>query len=102
VVAAGGHNPLEPAQFGVPIMMGPNYVNFRAITEDLLAHHALRVATKENLASTLIELLQDSGAAVTMGELARQVFDQQAGATDRCVDAIQKLLFPTADQERTR
>ena len=102
VVAAGGHNPLEPAQFGVPIVMGANYVSFRAITEDLRAHDALSIIKKENLASTLIELLQDSGAAVTMGELARQVFDQQAGATDRCVDAIQKLLFPTADQERSQ
>ena len=38
LVPAGGHNPLEPAQFGVPIVMGPHYANFRAITEDLLAH----------------------------------------------------------------
>ena len=40
LVPAGGHNPLEPAQFGVPIVMGPHYANFRAITEDLLAHKA--------------------------------------------------------------
>ena len=38
LIPAGGHNPLEPAQFGVPIVMGPHYANFRAITEDLLAH----------------------------------------------------------------
>ncbi|HEV2484451.1 MAG TPA: 3-deoxy-D-manno-octulosonic acid transferase [Terracidiphilus sp.] len=100
LIPAGGHNPLEPAQFGVPIVMGPNYVNFRAITEDLLAHHALRITKKENLGSTLIELLQDSGGAVAMGERARQVFDQQAGATDRCVAAIRELLTPPAAQER--
>ena len=35
LVPAGGHNPLEPAQFGVPIVMGPHYANFRAITDDL-------------------------------------------------------------------
>jgi len=45
-VPAGGHNPLEPAQFGVPIVMGPHYANFRAITEDLLAHDAVRIAEK--------------------------------------------------------
>ena len=44
LIPAGGHNPLEPAQFGVPIVMGPHYANFRAITDDLLAHHALRIA----------------------------------------------------------
>ena len=49
LVPAGGHNPLEPAQFGVPIVMGSNYANFRAITEDLLAHQALRITTRETL-----------------------------------------------------
>ena len=102
LIPAGGHNPLEPAQFGVPIVMGPNYANFRAITEDLLAHHALRTATKEDFASTLIELLQDSSAAESMGERARQVFDQQAGATDRCVFALRELLSPPAARERTQ
>ena len=92
VVAAGGHNPLEPAQFGVPIVMGPNYVNFRAITDDLLEHQALRIAAKEDLAATLIALLHDAVAAKAMGARARQVFEQQAGATDRCVAALRELL----------
>ena len=50
LIPAGGHNPLEPAQFAVPIVMGPHYVNFRAITDDLLAHDAIRIAAKEDLA----------------------------------------------------
>lgn len=100
IVAAGGHNPLEPAQFGVPIVMGPNYVNFRAITEDLLAHDALRIATREELAATLIELLQQQQAAKETGERAKQVFDQQAGATERCVTAIRELLGSRAIRER--
>ena len=82
LIPAGGHNPLEPAQFGVPIVMGPHYANFRAITEDLLAHHALRIATKEDLAATLIDLLQNSDAAEAMGERARQVF-RAAGRSHR-------------------
>ena len=74
LVPAGGHNPLEPAQFAVPIVMGQHYGNFRAITEDLLARQA-------------------------MGERAKRVFDSQAGATNRCVDAIREVLAerrPTA------
>ncbi len=47
LVPAGGHNPLEPAQFGVPIVMGPHYANFAAITDSLRAHDALRIAAKE-------------------------------------------------------
>jgi 3-deoxy-D-manno-octulosonic-acid transferase len=92
LIPAGGHNPLEPAQFGVPIVMGPHYANFRAITEDLISHQAVRIATKEELAATLIDLLNDPHASKAMGERARLVFIQQAGATNRCVDAIKQLL----------
>src|SRR5579863_989300 len=94
LVPAGGHNPLEPAQFGVPIVIGPHYANFRAITEDLLAHDALRIAAADQLAATLLDLLSHSSQAEAMGARARQVFEQQAGATARCVKAIRALLPP--------
>jgi len=96
LVQAGGHNPLEPAQFGVPILMGPNYANFRAIADDLLIARAMRIVRKEEFAGVIAELLveQDSGggAARAMGERARAVFEQQSGATGRCVEAIASLL----------
>jgi 3-deoxy-D-manno-octulosonic-acid transferase len=92
LVPNGGHNPLEPAQFGVPIVMGPHYANFAAITDDLRAQNALRIAAKEDLAATLIDLLTDRSDAEAMGARAKEVFDQQAGATDRCVEALRALL----------
>ena len=92
LIPAGGHNPLEPAQFGIPIVMGPYFTNFRAITEDLLDHQALRISTTDALAATLIDLLQDRAAAKVMGARARQVFEQQAGATGRSVEALKLLL----------
>ena len=93
LVPAGGHNPLEPAQFGVPIVMGPHFANFRAITEDLLAHQALRISSAEDLYATLIGLLQNPQASKAMGARARQVFEQQAGATGRCMVALRSLLL---------
>jgi 3-deoxy-D-manno-octulosonic-acid transferase len=102
LVPAGGHNPLEPAQFGVPIVMGPHYANFAAITDDLRIHNALRIATKEELAATLIVLLRDRPEAAAMGARAKEVFNQQAGATDRCVAAISQLLSKTTSAERMR
>jgi 3-deoxy-D-manno-octulosonic-acid transferase len=99
LIPAGGHNPLEPAQFGVPIVMGTHYANFRAITGDLLAHQAVRIATREELAAVLIELLQDRNAAQAMGSRARQVFSSQAGATGRCVEALKELLAAQAGME---
>ena len=101
LVPAGGHNPLEPAQFGVPIVMGPHYANFRAIVDDLLARNALRIAAKEELASALADLLRDRPAAEAMGARAKEVFDRQAGATDRCVAALRELLSPKSERERT-
>ena len=92
LVPAGGHNPLEPAQFGVPIVMGPHYANFRAMTEDLRAHDAIRITSKDHLAADLVDLLRNPTIAVEMGARAKQVFDQQAGATARTVDALQELL----------
>jgi len=100
LIPAGGHNPLEPAQFGVAIVMGPYYSNFRFIADDLLAHKGVRIAAKDELAETLIELLRDRTEAEAMGERARQVFNQQAGATGRCVDALRELLSPESTEER--
>ena len=92
LIPAGGHNPLEPAQFGVPIAMGPHYANFRDLTEDLRRHDAIRIAPGSELAQTLVALLQNSSEATAMGARARQVFEAQAGATERCVGAIQEIL----------
>ncbi len=92
VVPAGGHNPLEPAQFAVPIVMGPYTANFRAITEDLQARGAVRIAAREELAEALIELLRNRTEAVAMGARARQVFEAQAGATTRTMHALAAIL----------
>lgn len=92
LVPAGGHNPLEPAQFGVPVVMGPHYANFRAIVEDLRAHDALRIARREELGDILAELLTDRTRAQAMGARAKRVFDAQAGATERTVRALQSLM----------
>lgn len=92
LVPAGGHNPLEPAQFAVPIVMGSHYANFRAIADALLARQALEIATREDFPDKMIALLKDRAAAEAMGARAKQVFDQRAGATARCIEAIAGLL----------
>jgi 3-deoxy-D-manno-octulosonic-acid transferase len=100
LVPAGGHNPLEPAQFGVPIVMGPHTANFRAITGDLLAHQAVRICAKEELAAAMTGLLEAPQAAQAMGERAKKVFEQQAGATARSAEALLELLSAKQESER--
>jgi len=92
LVAAGGHNPLEPAQFGVPVVMGEHYVNFRAIVETMRAHDAIVITQPAGLARALTGVLCDTVAARETGERGRRVFEEQAGATQRAVTAITALL----------
>jgi 3-deoxy-D-manno-octulosonic-acid transferase len=92
LVAAGGHNPLEPAQFRVPIVMGPNYENFRAIVEQLRAQDAIRIVQPDALKNEFAALLADEASACAMGTRAYVVFSSEAGATARAVDALAAIL----------
>lgn len=93
---AGGHNPLESAQWGVPVVQGLSYENFRGPVDALLAAQAIEVVPVEGLCGTLKSLLEDASRARQMGERARAVFESQAGATGRSVAAIVRVM------ERTR
>lgn len=88
----GGHNPLEPAQFGVAILTGPSYENFRGIVETLRAQNAIRIVEPDELRDALAGMLADSASSRAMGERARRVFESEAGATSRAVTAILTLL----------
>ena len=96
LVAAGGHNPLEPAQFGVPILMGPHHENFREIVEKLKALQAIRIVEPAELSVVLLTMLREESTSLTMGDRAREVFHAEAGATSRTVDALLALLPETA------
>jgi 3-deoxy-D-manno-octulosonic-acid transferase len=95
LVPAGGHNPLEPAQFAVPVVMGNHYANFRDIIDTLLQAEALKLATTETLVPMLENLLTDEEAANALGVRALEVFQHESGATGRAVTALLGLL-PTA------
>jgi 3-deoxy-D-manno-octulosonic-acid transferase len=92
LVGAGGHNPLEPARFGVPVLMGSSFENFREIVGVLQVHDAVRVVTAAMFAETLVAMLHQTDEARAMGQRGREVFDAQAGATTRTVEALTALL----------
>jgi 3-deoxy-D-manno-octulosonic-acid transferase len=92
LVPAGGHNPLEAAQFGVPVLMGPSYENFRGIVDTLRAHDGIRIVQPSELKTALSAILAGSSESVAMGERGREVFDNEAGATDRAVEVLMELL----------
>ena len=85
----GGHNPLEPAQFGVPVVMGPSYENFREIVGKMIEADGIEIVKDEvELEIAFERLLTDREAARAMGERGRRVFEEQQGATGRAVEAL--------------
>lgn len=91
LVPAGGHNPLEAAQFRIPVVIGPYYENFRAMVEKLRAADAIRITSPENIGTALTAMLQNEQAARALGSRAFEVFIAEAGATSRAVDALLQL-----------
>ena len=93
LVDRGGHNPLEPAQFGVPVIMGPHYSNFRDIVKKMKDADGIRiVADTVELRATLELLLTDRELAQAIGRRGQQVFEEQQGATARTVAALTALV----------
>jgi 3-deoxy-D-manno-octulosonic-acid transferase len=92
LVPAGGHNPLEPARFAVPVLMGPHSENFRDAVELLRGVDALRVVERAGVGEAIATLLSDTNATAAMGARGKEIFEKQAGATERAVDAVVRLL----------
>jgi 3-deoxy-D-manno-octulosonic-acid transferase len=96
LVQAGGHNPLEPARFAVPVVMGPSSENFREIVEAMRAAVAIRIVNADELANVLPEMLKGDPDVRAMGERGHDVFNAQAGATARTTETLLGLLNRSA------
>jgi 3-deoxy-D-manno-octulosonic-acid transferase len=92
LVPRGGHNVLEAAQFGTPILVGPYTENFRDIIEVFRKADALRVVTPQSLTSTVLQLLEKHDDRAALGRRAFEVMRSQRGATGRTVSALLELL----------
>ncbi len=99
LVAKGGHNILEPALYGKPVVVGPHMENFRAIAQEFLAREALlqlnggdHQALITQLSAAFERLLSDQAYAQGLGANARQTIEANRGATARTVAAVIKLL----------
>jgi 3-deoxy-D-manno-octulosonic-acid transferase len=89
----GGHNPLEPAQYGVPVVMGPSFENFRDIVAKMQAAGGVAIVQDEfECHEALLNLLGRRPSDRAMGERGRRVFEEQQGATKRAVEALVVMI----------
>lgn len=92
----GGHNFLEPAIWGVPILSGRSVYNFSAIAEGLNKVGALAyVDNAETLGEKALTLLQDNTLRSECGTAAQQYAHQLQGALGRLLTVIEEYLSGT-------
>jgi len=89
----GGHNALEPAALGKPVLLGPNMDNAREIADQLLACNAA-VCIQESLdfQQTAIEILSNGVLRDSMGQAGRALIEKNSGSLKTTLEAISKLL----------
>ena len=86
----GIHNVMEPAVFGQPVLFGPNHLNSYEAGELLKAGAAFRITNQKEFFDKLSLLLTNRDLRKTMGEKARNLIDNNIGATDIILDIINK------------
>ena len=92
LVERGGHNILEAAQYGVPVLVGPHTENFRDIVNLFLQAGAARVVGPAELPLVLRELVENEAERKLMGMRAIETLQAHRGATERTLRALEELL----------
>jgi 3-deoxy-D-manno-octulosonic-acid transferase len=93
LVEAGGHNILEPAVFGKPVIFGPHMQNFAEIAEAFLSRQAaVQVRSAEELEARAVELMDDPVRRASLGAAARALVEANRGARERTLREISRLL----------
>lgn len=88
----GGHNVLEPAVFGKPIVFGPHMQNFKEIAEAFTANGAaVQVQSERELEEVLRALMTDPVRRARLGAAAKALVDANRGAKDKTLDIIATL-----------
>jgi 3-deoxy-D-manno-octulosonic-acid transferase len=89
----GGHNLMEPAILGVPVLFGPYNFSFKETVDDLLAADAgTLVRDAAELAAAVAALVADRAARRALGLKAQRVVEAGRGATARNYALLERLL----------
>jgi 3-deoxy-D-manno-octulosonic-acid transferase len=93
LVATGGHNVLEPAVFGKPIVFGPHMDNFLEIAEAFVSNGAgVQLAGEQELEEVFLSLMGDPVRRARLGAAARALVEANRGANDKSITVLAALL----------
>jgi len=93
LVATGGHNVLEPAVFGKPIVFGPHMQNFLEIADAFVSNGAgVQLADDTQLEEAFLQLMGDPVRRARLGAAARALVEANRGANDKSVTVLSALL----------
>lgn len=94
LVPLGGHNVLEPAACGIPVLFGPHTENVRASAAALLhTGGGVVVGDGDELGRKWLELLEDPRKRAQTGAAARQAVGMRAKALDRTLDLVDRWVL---------
>jgi len=93
LVPIGGHNLLEPAALGLPVLTGPHHFNSKDIAGLMLSQGAaFQVADSHDLAAVLHRLLRDDEERRRIGSIGRHIVESNRGSLARLLELIEPLL----------
>lgn len=90
-VENGGHNPLEPAALGIPVIMGESQFNFALICEQLEQAGGLQTVRAENWAQVAEQWLANESLLLQKGMAAKAVVEANRGAKQKVFSWIKRL-----------
>jgi len=92
LVAKGGHNPIEPAAMGVPVLFGPHMEDFSEIADSLIdCGGGKTIKNDSELSQALRHYLDDTQQRTTDGEAAKKFVINHRGVIDKHINLIQTL-----------
>jgi len=93
LVPIGGHNPIEPAALGLPILTGPNLHNFTEISKLLQNAGAAQIVTDANsIADAVIALCSAKELREKIGRCAQETIQANRGALQKHLECVERCL----------
>ena len=92
LVPVGGHNPIEAAVHGTPMLMARHRFNFAEITEQFAQAGCLGFVDADSLTGAVANLLGDPERRRTLGQAARRVIDANRGSSEKLLARLEEVI----------